>query len=65
MTGLWLLILMLISMLMLLLILMVPIVPIDDVPEGLGANEAMFAPTAPGTLLVPVTELSSVQFVPS
>lgn len=35
----------------------------DDEPEE--EYDTMDAPTAPGTLVVPETELSSVQFVPS
>lgn len=50
-------------MLMLLLILVDSIVPIDDVPEEGGANDTMFPLTAPGTLMLPVTELRSVQLV--
>jgi hypothetical protein len=48
----------------LLLMAMDPIVPIDDVLEGGGAYDTIYAPTAPGTLVVPVTEFRSVQFVP-
>lgn len=35
------------------------------IEDELGEYDTMDAPTAPGTLVVPETELSSVQFVPS